>query len=56
MRQSKIDTFKEFISSDTLLTKVGKELEVRSFGFPPKKMPAHSPWEIRYELIKLNEK
>jgi hypothetical protein len=56
MRESKVDTFEEFISSDALLRKVGREFEKYSYGWPLKKMPARSPREIRCELIRLNEK
>ena len=56
MSDSKIATFEEFISSDALLTKVGKEFQLYSYGDPLRKMPARSPREIRYELIRLNSK
>ena len=56
MRESKVETFEEFISSDALLRKVGREFETWSYGYPVKKMPARSPREIRCELIRLNEK
>jgi hypothetical protein len=56
MRESKIETFEEFISSDALLRKVGRKFETWSYGYPVKKMPARSPREIRCELIRLNEK
>ena len=56
MSDSKIATFEEFISSDALLTKVGKEFQLYSYGDPLRKMPARSPGEIRYELIRLNSK
>jgi hypothetical protein len=56
MWESKVGTFEEFISRDTLLRKVGREFETWSYGIPLKKMPARSPREIRCELIRLNEK
>jgi hypothetical protein len=56
MRESKVETFEEFISSDALLRKVGRELETWSYGYPVKKIPACSPRKIRCELIRLDEK
>lgn len=56
MNESNVETFEEFISSDALLRKVGREFETWSFGIGLGKMPARSPREIRCELIRLNEK
>jgi hypothetical protein len=51
MRESKVETFEEFISSDALLRKVGREFETWSYGYPVKKMPSRSPREIRCDLM-----
>jgi hypothetical protein len=56
MRESKVETFEEFISTDALLRKVGREFETWSYRYPVKKMPARIPREIRCEIIRLNEK
>ena len=53
MQETQIATYDEFLKSDYLLVKVGREFEKYKYGDPPRGMPSRSPREIRCEIMRL---